>query len=233
MTLLRKLLAALSLCVPLASFAAPSATDLDPLLALTPDANVFESNTWKHATVQGALSGYNDVAWYAFTGRAGQRFFADHDDASQGDTLTDSVLSLFDANGTLLAVGDDSDLDPGSNDIGGAFTFNAFLGTYTLPSSGLYYLALSAAGNGPDLAGCRGIEGSLLQQPGSEAIGGTQYAQCSAQFAFTDNGSADGSFMLHVSLSDGTTQAVPEPGALSLVLAGLPLAGLVARRRRR
>lgn len=224
MTFSRKTLAALALCAPLASFAAPASSNLDPLFALTPDANVYESTSVKHVTVQGTLSGGNDVAWYSFSAQAGQQLFTDHDDGINGDTLIDSVLSLFDASGRLLAMADDGDLDLGSIDNGGGGTSNAFLGVYTLPTSGMYYLALSSFGNGGDDTGCS-VDG-VLQQPGSGGYGGMSYTGCSVNFSLANNGSLDGSFTLHVSLT-----AVPEPGSLSL--AGLALAGMMVRRRRR
>ena len=227
MTLSRKILPALALCVPLASFAAPSAVDLDPSFGITPDLNVYESATVKHTTVQGTLSGVNGVAWYSFTGQAGQQLWADHDDDINGDTLIDSMLSLFDANGTLLAWGDDTLADPGSFDNG--YTANAFLGAYTLQSSGVYYLALSSSGNLADDTGCN--FSASLSQPVSGSFSGGAYTDCSAtSFAFTNGGTADGNFTLHVSLTSGP--AVPEPGTLPLAALALTT-GLMVRRRRR
>ena len=45
MNLSHKIVSAVALCVPLASFAAPSAFDPDPEFGITPDANVYASAT--------------------------------------------------------------------------------------------------------------------------------------------------------------------------------------------
>jgi hypothetical protein len=164
------------------------------------------------AVVSGQGGG-SDVDFYAFFAPAGLAYF---DIDSSGFTF-DTYLALFDGNGTLLADNDDSfPADPGSfSDV------DAFLGAVTLSQAGLYYIAVSAAGNYAK-ASFSGSDFLELSRPDG-AFGG--FAFVGADFgnsAFDFNGAQTGAdYSLAITV-------VPAPGAAALV----GLAALVRRRRR-
>lgn len=87
----------------------------------------------------GTLDAVFDVDLYKFTGFAGQTVGIDLDHPT-GSTL-DSYLRLFDAIGTELASNDDSGAPSESGT-----SLDSYI-SQTLPADGLYYIAVSAAGN--------------------------------------------------------------------------------------
>ena len=86
-------------------------------------------------TAQDRIGGRDDVDLFVFRLEAGQTVTAVTDNGDDGDP--DTVLSLFDGNGNVLAVDDDS----GGN-------FESLL-TYTASSGGTYYIGVSSFSNFP------------------------------------------------------------------------------------
>jgi len=174
------------------------------------DPNVFGSLLTASVFGQG---GANDVDFYAFSAQAGTAYF----DIDGGGF--DSYLALFDANGTLLADNDDSfPADPGS-----ASNTDAFLGTYSIGSAGIYYIAVSRSGNFAN-ATFTGASFFELTRPdgafGGFGFNGADFGDSS----FLLNGAQPGdggAYTLHVSI-------VPAPGALAVLVA----AACCSRRRR-
>lgn len=80
-------------------------------------------------TLQGDICPSNDMDYFHFTGIAGIPTIVDIDARVNGSVL-DSVVSLFDQNGTLLASNDDD-----------GYTYDSKVG-FTLSSSGDYYIAV-------------------------------------------------------------------------------------------
>jgi hypothetical protein len=230
--------------------AAPIATDLDGLFSLDANPDIFLSTTFPHATVKGRIDPAIEVEWFAFTGKSGAKFFADVDgteyNTAPGTTtaLRNSVIGLFNSVGQLLAFGDDGPVDPGSNSrnffsAGGSLftTQDAFLGTYTLPADGTYYLALMSVRMKPDLRGCVGVSPGILTRPDGRTIAANTMNGVSCTYPFgvveTTFGRLIGDYTLSVSLDSAKVTVVPEPGSLALFLAGIGAIGFARRRRTR
>jgi hypothetical protein len=196
-----------------------SATNLDAFFDLALDSNIFDSTTVAHASVSSTNGAADDVDWYAFTGVAGASIFLDIDCGSACGVSVDATLALFDDTGTVLAFGDDSDLDPGTANIQ-----DAFVGTFVLPASGTYYAAVSNFNRFPvAIYSCGSYAG--LTRPDASPLGGFGGFGCTpGDDSFSGGGFTVGDYVLHVSNSQ-----VPEPSPLALI--GLGLVTLALRRR--
>ena len=201
--------------IPLASFTTSSSGDIfrnatnDPLLP------AFAS-----VTIEGQ-GGLDDVDFYRFTGNAGEVLYIDIDHG-----WDDPALSLFASDGTLLAFNDDMlDLDPGSTSL-----FDAFIGVYTLPASGNYFIAVSEYPNFPfEWYTASGF--SPLTRPDG-FFGGETLTPLGTDSSFFSNGSQeDFAYTLHISRGITPSGAVPEPG--TMVIFAMGCGGWAWRRRQR
>lgn len=199
-----------------------TAQALSPTL-FTPNANPNVFGTAPTATVLGHGGG-NDVDFYSFTANGGT-VTVDIDD----DPYTfDVILSLFDSTGTLLAFDDDSFPE----DAGTSFGFDSFLGVFTLPSAGTYYVAVSEFANFPNAALAAGGYGNLSRPDG--AFGGNSVSGVTpgdSSFSGGVGGAGTSAYRLEISLSDPThpATAVPLPG---VVWGGMALFGGLGLHRR-
>ena len=111
------------------------AQNIEGWFDLSENADIFDSTTIPHATVNG--SGNDTVDYYAFTVPAGgmqaRIGLLDIDD---GMDDFDPMLGLYDSNGNLIAVNDDAGGDPGST-----HPFDSFIGAQL--SSGNYVVGVS------------------------------------------------------------------------------------------
>ncbi len=171
------------------------------------DSNIF--GTLPTASVRGR-GGMFDVDFYRFNAPPGMAYF--DIDGGTGDTY----LALFDSDGTILGASDDSF----PADSGSASDLDAFLGQIMIPKAGVYYIAVSAAGNTPGAA-FSGADPIELFRPdgvfGGHAFTGADFGDSSYLASGTQDG--DG-YTLHIT--------VPAPGSLALMGAGV----LLTRRRR-
>ena len=203
-----------------------SAQNVDGYYDMGADANIFDSTTIAHVTISAFHDAQNDLDWFSFTGQAGASIMLDIDTDGYGGGF-DATMHLFDANGTLIAYNDDAGYDPGST-TDGLYYYNAFIGSYTLTSSGAFYVAVSDYANFANGFGS-GSFTSLVRPDtlyGGEAVTGATFGDDS----FSGNGFYGGvqQYNLHISNTVPLSAAVPEPasiamwglGALGLVLAG-------------
>ena len=104
-------------------------------------ATVFNPPGYATATITGQGGGF-DVDFFSFVVGSASGFYFDIDNAP---FTFDTMLSLFNASGTLIALGDNSaPADPGS-----ASALDAFVGTSGVLAAGTYFLAVSQFPNYP------------------------------------------------------------------------------------
>ncbi|MBD3837649.1 M57 family metalloprotease, partial [Brevundimonas sp.] len=106
------------------------------------DQEIISSTTVPHTTVNATATGAN-YEYYRFTGTAGETVTIDIDHASPG---MDPVIRLIGADDAILASNDD-----GARDVGSSATQDSSL-TFTLPSSGVFYIAVGQWTSGSDYA---------------------------------------------------------------------------------
>lgn len=104
-------------------------------LAVTADPNLTNPSD-PSLQITGALNGDNNDMYRIFL-KAGAVITVDVDTATLSNPITDTILTLRDANGFQLAFNDDSAIDPGSSS-----PYNSLL-VYTTTQSGFYFLDLA------------------------------------------------------------------------------------------
>jgi len=187
-------------------------------------AGVFSPPAYATATVQGS-GGLQDVDFFRFFASGG-RVLLDMDNSSP---TFDPLVALFDSNGTLLAYDDDSALDNGSVN-----TIDSFVGSFVLPSTGSYYVAVSESPNFPTTA-LTGTEIPLMRPDGASggfAVSGVASSVSTFDFNGVQPGGA--AYTLHISAESPAPEPgspVPEPRSLGLVGVALITAAVALRRR--
>lgn len=182
------------------------------------------------ATVSG-MGGGADRDFYSFTSAGGNVYF-DVDDAALNGF--DAQLFLFDSSGAELAFNDDTTNPP---DAGSDSALDPFLGVYTLPGPGTYYLAVVT--QGILISPFTGTAGSALVGPdgrvGGQAVlgatGGGEPSFFDPVPARPPGGASP--YTLHLSVQNPTAAAVPEPTCMLLLGSGLISLGTRRWRRRR
>lgn len=155
----------------------------------------LQDDTLPTATITGdiAAGNQNDVDFYCFNALAGSPLFLDIDyGEAQGDSV-DTELSLFNSAGTLLAQNDDTS----PITVGGTGTtdeFDAFIGEFTIPSTGRYCVAVTSYSNQPNTLGNGTISGTNLSLGGRSFTGATI-----GDSTFDNTGGSTGDYTLHIS----------------------------------
>lgn len=198
-------------------------------------ANIFNSTTVSHATVNASNGSATDVDYYAITiANAGDSAYFDIDGAEGpggNSTNLHTALALFDAQGNLLAFNVSSEVDPGSTAPGSGTSADSdsFLGNYTFSKPGTYYIGVTNGVyyNTPasNYVSATGTSGGMMTrpdgQPGGERFAGDSGpATLAALQAFNA-----GTYTLHVSVAQASSVPIPLT-ALGLIALGLIGVGL-------
>lgn len=163
--------------------------------AFTTPAPLTAFGNFPTATLTGSIGIGTDVDFFRFSGTAGRTFYADVDNSV---FTFDPILSLFSSNGTLLAYNDDSH----PADAGSADPLDAFLGSFVLPTTGNYYLAVSSYSNFPT-ARSSGTLTNLLRPDGN--FGGVQVnGATTGDDTFENDSGGTGSYVIHLTRDAGT-----------------------------
>jgi hypothetical protein len=163
---------------------------------------VFNPPGFSTATIQGS-NGLDDVDFFQFD-TLGGRIYLDMDNIP---ATFDPIVALFNSAGTLIAYGDDSELDNGSEN-----TIDSFVGIFNLPAAGIYYVGVSENANFPTTA-LTGTETPLVRPNGG--FGGFAVSGVAAgvsTYDFNDVQPGGALYTLHVSV-----QAIPEPSSFVLM----------------
>ena len=202
---------------------------------LPPPPTVFNPPGFPTATVTGLLGSPDalspDVDFFSFDGSGRVYFDIDNDPFT-----FDTMLSLFNSAGTLIGFGDDScPADPGSTTVTDLCP-DSFLGVFTLPAPGLYFIAVTQFDNEPTALNSAASFRDLTRPDGVVDPPGRNVEVIGAPlglstFALSGEQPVDAlGYTLHISL-EGRTAAVPAPA--TLVLLGAALVGLAWRARPR
>lgn len=177
-------------------------------------ANVFAPSSSWTATIQGRAGG-NDIDFYAF-----DNFFTGtvlYLDVDNNPFTIDTIVSVFNPAGTLIAYGDDTDpVDPGSESIS-----DSLLGGLTLTQTGRYYIALTVWPNFPNA--------SLLASETELSLGGRLVTGATVGDSSFGVSGIQGTDALPYNLN--VTVVAPEPTTFGLMGVALAAIGLKLRKR--